>query len=407
MSMRVSRRSAIGQQGRGENGRLYAAGQSVLSGRGGGGGRRRRSPERKEERSSRRWTRRELAGCGKVNSSRVVAAIGAPGWAGSLWEVVDGIPSGSCGKSFSSGSGEPMSTALSPQKPREVKEDEEEEEERGEKLEFKGSKKEGAALNRSAASETSDLMKETETRASVTDMTVKNESNSCLDTARAPTAGAEDPAVTVETCVHSAVVRTPMDPHRAGMLSSESITQDPASGSLGCLVVEQGPGAAAEKELPEFSVVRKKATGNTSHCTGGEVSVQTGTNTTSPEVIYDDVPSEDLSPGEGDMIYEDVQRDEGPQGPNSGWSSSEFESYDEQSDSEKVPTHSKLPPDVRRLRERCAKTKRELAMRLGGKHQVHQLMRAARSGTKDGLEKTKIAVMRRVSFLQKKDRSGN
>jgi len=34
-------------------------------------------------------------------------------------------------------------------------------------------------------------------------------------------------------------------------------------------------------------------------------------------------------------------------------------------------------------------------------------MRAARSGTKDGLEKTKIAVMRRVSFLHKKDHSGN
>ncbi|KAL7837858.1 hypothetical protein SRHO_G00275690 [Serrasalmus rhombeus] len=289
-----------------------------------------------------------------------------------------------------------MSTALSPQKPREVKEDEEEEEEeRGEKLEFEGSKKEGAALNRSAASETSDLIKETERRTSVTDMTVKNDSNSCLDTARAPTAGAEDPAVMVETCIQS-----------TGMPSSGSITQHPASRSLGCLVVEQGPGAAAQKELPEFSVVRKKATGNTSHCTGGEVSAQTGTTSTSPEVIYDDVPSEDLSPGEGDMIYEDVQRDEGPQGPNSGWSSSEFESYDEQSDSEKVPTHSKLPPDVRRLRERCAKTKRELAMRLGGKHQVHQLMRAARSGTKDGLEKTKIAVMRRVSFLQKKDRSG-
>uniref|UniRef100_A0AAR2KT21 DH domain-containing protein n=1 Tax=Pygocentrus nattereri TaxID=42514 RepID=A0AAR2KT21_PYGNA len=259
-----------------------------------------------------------------------------------------------------------MSTALSPQKPREVKEDEEEEEERGEKLEFEGSKKEGAALNRSAASETSDLIQETERRTSVTDMTVKNDSNSCLDTARAPTAGAEDPAVMVETCVQS-----------TGMPSSESITQHPASRSLGCLVVEQAPGAAAQKELPEFSVVRKKATGNASHCTGGEVSVQTGTTTTSPEVIYDDVPSEDLSPGEGDMIYEDVQRDEGPQGPNSGWSSSEFESYDEQSDSEKVPTHSK----------------------------VHQLMRAARSGTKDGLEKTKIAVMRRVSFLQKKDRS--
>ncbi|GAA6075484.1 rho guanine nucleotide exchange factor 10-like protein isoform X1 [Tachysurus ichikawai] len=36
---------------------------------------------------------------------------------------------------------------------------------------------------------------------------------------------------------------------------------------------------------------------------------------------------------------------------------------------------------------------------------MHQLMRAARSGTKDGLEKTKMAVMRKVSFLQKKDHS--
>ncbi|MEQ2266003.1 guanine nucleotide exchange factor 10-like protein, partial [Xenotaenia resolanae] len=36
-------------------------------------------------------------------------------------------------------------------------------------------------------------------------------------------------------------------------------------------------------------------------------------------------------------------------------------------------------------------------------NQVQQLMRAARTGTKDGLERTKIAVMRKVSFLQKKD----
>ena len=33
-------------------------------------------------------------------------------------------------------------------------------------------------------------------------------------------------------------------------------------------------------------------------------------------------------------------------------------------------------------------------------------MKAARSGTKDGLEKTKIAVMRKVSFLQRKDTLG-
>lgn len=34
-------------------------------------------------------------------------------------------------------------------------------------------------------------------------------------------------------------------------------------------------------------------------------------------------------------------------------------------------------------------------------------MKAARSGTKDGLEKTKIAVMRKVSFLQRKEQMGN
>uniref|UniRef100_A0AAR2IHX9 DH domain-containing protein n=1 Tax=Pygocentrus nattereri TaxID=42514 RepID=A0AAR2IHX9_PYGNA len=35
--------------------------------------------------------------------------------------------------------------------------------------------------------------------------------------------------------------------------------------------------------------------------------------------------------------------------------------------------------------------------------QVQQLMKAARNGTKDGLEKTKIAMMRKVSFLSKKE----
>uniref|UniRef100_A0A6Q2ZIZ0 Rho guanine nucleotide exchange factor (GEF) 10-like a n=1 Tax=Esox lucius TaxID=8010 RepID=A0A6Q2ZIZ0_ESOLU len=86
-----------------------------------------------------------------------------------------------------------------------------------------------------------------------------------------------------------------------------------------------------------------------------------------------------------------------PQGAGNGWSSSEFESYDE---------HVVFP-----ILERCARTKHEIAMRLGGKKyydtKVHQLMKAARSGTKDGLDKTKIAFMRRVSFLHKKDHSEN
>uniref|UniRef100_A0A8C7K6U7 Rho guanine nucleotide exchange factor 10 like n=1 Tax=Oncorhynchus kisutch TaxID=8019 RepID=A0A8C7K6U7_ONCKI len=39
--------------------------------------------------------------------------------------------------------------------------------------------------------------------------------------------------------------------------------------------------------------------------------------------------------------------------------------------------------------------------------QVQMLMKAARNGTKDGLEKTKLAMMRKVSFLQKKETTGN
>lgn len=44
------------------------------------------------------------------------------------------------------------------------------------------------------------------------------------------------------------------------------------------------------------------------------------------------------------MIYEDVQRpDESAEGMNNGWSSSEFESYDEQSDTDTKPrTRSKV-----------------------------------------------------------------
>ncbi|XP_036007230.1 rho guanine nucleotide exchange factor 10-like protein isoform X1 [Fundulus heteroclitus] len=180
------------------------------------------------------------------------------------------------------------------------------------------------------------------------------------------------------------------------------------------------PAAAAEPRAParcvgeELPVVPLSDSGDRSQITvqessdPGDISEEAGAPEASSEVIYDDVPSEEpLSPDE-DMIYEDVQRDSGPLEANNGWSSSEFESYDEQSDNDaKLPARSKLSPEVHRLRERCARTKRELAMRLSGKHnydvKVQQLMRAARTGTKDGLERTKIAVMRKVSFLQRKD----
>uniref|UniRef100_G3TZB4 Rho guanine nucleotide exchange factor 10-like protein n=1 Tax=Loxodonta africana TaxID=9785 RepID=G3TZB4_LOXAF len=103
-----------------------------------------------------------------------------------------------------------------------------------------------------------------------------------------------------------------------------------------------------------------------------------------------------------------------------GWSSSEFESYSEDSGEEakleaepakhRVSFQPKLSPDLTRLKERYARTKRDiLALKVGGrdmqelKHKydckMTQLMKAAKSGTKDGLEKTRIAVMRKVSFL--------
>ncbi|NWS63671.1 ARGAL protein, partial [Chunga burmeisteri] len=153
------------------------------------------------------------------------------------------------------------------------------------------------------------------------------------------------------------------------------------------------------------------------------------------DVIYDDVPCETLDaeqegPGpERSLTYEEVQRGEGPRaGEDLGWSSSEFESYSEDSGEETKPEaepakqrasfQPKLSPDLNRLKERYARTKRDiLALRVGGRDmqelkqkydwKMTQLMKAAKSGTKDGLEKTKIAVMRKVTFLHRKEAPGD
>ncbi|NWZ51807.1 ARGAL protein, partial [Haliaeetus albicilla] len=149
------------------------------------------------------------------------------------------------------------------------------------------------------------------------------------------------------------------------------------------------------------------------------------------DVIYDDVPCEtlDAEQDERSLIYEEVQRGEGPRaGEDLGWSSSEFESYSEDSGEETKPEaepakqrasfQPKLSPDLNRLKERYARTKRDiLALRVGGRDmqelkqkydwKMTQLMKAAKSGTKDGLEKTKIAVMRKVTFLHRKEAPGD
>ncbi|XP_066462441.1 rho guanine nucleotide exchange factor 10-like protein isoform X2 [Eleutherodactylus coqui] len=150
-------------------------------------------------------------------------------------------------------------------------------------------------------------------------------------------------------------------------------------------------------------------------------------------VIYDDVACEhdDTKYGLGqNLIYENIQRD-GCVGDfeDTGWSSSEFESYSEDSEAEEVQRKTKpakpfvafqpkLSPDLNRLKERYSQTKRDLlALRVRRrdvrelKHRYNskmtQLMKAARSGTKDGLEKTRIAVMRKVTFLQRKETTGD
>ncbi|KAK2898072.1 rho guanine nucleotide exchange factor 10-like protein isoform X2 [Channa argus] len=177
--------------------------------------------------------------------------------------------------------------------------------------------------------------------------------------------------------------------------------------------VHQPDAAEVEASFPDLP--------QTEHHTGGEegsadqnpVTGRPHSVVKDPEVIYDDVPGENLhAPVEDvDDIYEDIQRPDCC-GSN-GWSSSEFESCDELSDSEIVPPakNSKLAADVLRLKEHCAGKKRELAphvaqIRQSCDNKVQQLMKAARSGTKDGLEKTKLAMIRKVSFLTRKDSAG-
>ncbi|XP_069804717.1 rho guanine nucleotide exchange factor 10-like protein isoform X3 [Dendropsophus ebraccatus] len=119
-----------------------------------------------------------------------------------------------------------------------------------------------------------------------------------------------------------------------------------------------------------------------------------GSHSAEDGVIYDDVPGDhgDIKDGLGQhLIYENIERD-GCAGDfeDVGWSSSEFESYSEDSEVEQV--------------ERKTKPAKPF---VAFQPKMTQLMKAARSGTKDGLEKTRIAVMRKVTFLQRKETTGD
>ncbi|XP_066091355.1 rho guanine nucleotide exchange factor 10 isoform X6 [Saccopteryx bilineata] len=104
------------------------------------------------------------------------------------------------------------------------------------------------------------------------------------------------------------------------------------------------------------------------------------------EAVYDDVPRENSDSDPDEMIYDDVEN--GDEGGNSsleyGWSSSEFESYEEQSDSE------------------CRNGVPGSFLRSSHRRQVQKLVKAARDGTRDGLERTKAAVKRGRSFIRTK-----
>uniref|UniRef100_A0A673L5L3 Rho guanine nucleotide exchange factor 10 n=1 Tax=Sinocyclocheilus rhinocerous TaxID=307959 RepID=A0A673L5L3_9TELE len=130
-----------------------------------------------------------------------------------------------------------------------------------------------------------------------------------------------------------------------------------------------------------------------------------------------------------EMIYDDVEFGEegGSSSLDNGWSSSEFESYEEASDTENghgengLPdafvrvTHS-LPPvqlseDLARLKEHYERKMRDLMANTVGtvelqqlkhKHEqkMQRLVKAAKDGTKDGLQKTKAAVRKGRSFIR-------
>lgn len=145
------------------------------------------------------------------------------------------------------------------------------------------------------------------------------------------------------------------------------------------------------------------------------------------EVIYDDVPREnsDSATDPEEMIYDDVEN--GEEGRTSSldyeWSSSEFESYEDQSDSESkhgVPNSflrggnkRHLSQDLTRIKQHYEKKMKDLVTnKVGGveiqhlkhKHELkmQRLMKAAKEGTKDGLEKTKAAVKKGRSYIKTK-----
>uniref|UniRef100_A0A8C3LDP4 Rho guanine nucleotide exchange factor 10-like protein n=1 Tax=Chrysolophus pictus TaxID=9089 RepID=A0A8C3LDP4_CHRPC len=171
-----------------------------------------------------------------------------------------------------------------------------------------------------------------------------------------------------------AVLQAPPRRHRATSSSTEGLVPETQEGLLER--VSNGEACEDPPDINSQTWKRKSAhQGDRFEFTAAE-----------DDVIYDDVPCENLDANQDgrSLIYEDVQR-----GEELGWSSSEFESYSEESGEENKP---EAEPAKHRASFQPKMT---------------QLMKAAKSGTKDGLEKTKIAVMRKVTFLHRKEVPGD
>ncbi|XP_051579459.1 rho guanine nucleotide exchange factor 10-like isoform X2 [Myxocyprinus asiaticus] len=151
------------------------------------------------------------------------------------------------------------------------------------------------------------------------------------------------------------------------------------------------------------------------------------------EVIYDDVPRENSgsTTDPDEMIYDDVEfgEDGGSSSLDNGWSSSEFESYEEASDTENGHKENGLPDafvrgrapskkthlseDLVRLKKHYERKMRDLMANTVGTVELQQLkhkheqkmqrfVKAAKDGTKEGLQKTKAVVRRGRSFIRTK-----
>ncbi|XP_075407349.1 rho guanine nucleotide exchange factor 10-like protein isoform X2 [Tenrec ecaudatus] len=181
------------------------------------------------------------------------------------------------------------------------------------------------------------------------------------------------------------------DPPLTGSSSSSHSAPVSASGPAAAPPQTQVPAVVSNGDAGDsaFSGVRRSSWRRKSSRRSGRFTFPA----LEEDVIYDDVPCENLDAhqaGAERKLYEGTPRDGAPrEADDLGWSSSEFESYSEDSGEE-------VKPEAEPAKHRVS-----------FQPKMTQFMKAAKSGTKDGLEKTRMAVLRKVSFLHRKDVLGD